>query len=394
MMILVLAHAAQGHSHFFRHNYMFKQWTDAESIVDYLIFAKKYISECEEKYGIDEVEEVLDSCHALQSYGVDKYKHPAKLSLIEEEHRQKERNDYLQTQVDDLWRTVPSNSANEETIHPTENFPKDPEENILYFIEKNAPNLPIWKREIIRIVRKVSQYFYPQKQTKIINEGFATFSHYQIMQQLREENLISDGFMLEFLASHTAVIAQLPYDHKHYNGINPYSLGFAMFMDIKRICEAPTPEDKLWFPEWAGSDWKETIHFAVRNFKDESFILQYLSPKVMRDLKLFSIQDLQEENDYIIGAIHDESGYKAVRTTLSRQYDLTTSEPNIQVYNVDRWGDRLLTLRHNMINQRYLDGDSSKEVLRHVAKLWGFNVKLETFNEDDVIKARFEINVT
>jgi len=388
MQILVMAHAGIGHNAFFKNNYMFKQWTDAESIVDYLVFAKKYINDCEEKYGIDEVEEVLDACHALQSYGVDKYKRPSKISMVKEEQRQKDRNEWLQSQVNDLWRTVPSNEPDSE-LKRKQTFPAEPEENILYFIEKSAPNLPQWKREIIRIVRKISQYFYPQKQTKVMNEGFATFTHYTIMHKLREENLITDGFMLEFMASHTGVIRQLPFSHKYYSGINPYALGFAMFMDIKRICEEPTEEDKRWFPKFAGSDWKETIHFAMENFKDESFIRQYLSPKVMRDLKLFSIRDEEKDSDYVISAIHDDEGYKTVRTLLANQYDLTTAEPNIQVYNVDRWGDRSLTLRHYMNNHRYLDSDSAKEVLKHVVTLWGFDVKLETVDNKNTIKALF-----
>jgi stage V sporulation protein R len=391
MQILVMAHAGIGHNAFFKNNYMFKQWTDAESIVDYLVFAKKYIEECEEKYGIDEVEETLDACHALQSYGVDKYKRPSKISLVEEELRQKERNDYLQAQVNDLWRTVPETKHHIERRRK-ERFPTEPQENILYFIEKNAANLPTWKREIIRIVRKTSQYFYPQKQTKVINEGFATFTHYLIMQKLHDENLVSDGFMLEFLASHTGVVRQPAFDEKYYSGINPYALGFAIFMDIKRVCENPTEEDKRWFPEMAGSDWKKTTQFAMKNFKDESFILQYLSPKVMRDLRLFSIKDLMDEDDYVVSAIHNDAGYRAVRTSLSKQYDLTTHEPTIQVYNVDRWGDRQLTLRHYMVNGRYLDGDSSKEVLKHIAALWGFTVRMETVNEDGTIKAVFEVS--
>jgi stage V sporulation protein R len=386
MQILVMAHAGIGHNAFFKNNYSFKQWTNADSIVDYLLFAKKYINECEEKYGIDEVEDVIDSCHALRSYGVDKYKHPTKISMDEEESRQKERNDYLQSQLNDLWRTIPETKDTE----PVKEFPTD-EENILYFIEKNAPNLPTWKREIIRIVRKTSQYFYPQRATKVANEGFATFTHYYIMNKLKEENLISDGFMLEFFASHTAVVRQLPFDHKYYDGINPYALGFAMFMDIKRICEEPTEEDKQWFPELAGTDWKEAIIFAVKNFKDESFILQYLSPKVMRDLKLFGISDLESEDEYFISSIHDDSGYRALRKTLAKQYDLTTHEPNIQVFDVNRWGDRALILRHYMINDRHLDGDSAGEVLKHVSRLWGFDVKVETVDSNDRVVARFEI---
>ena len=71
---LVMAHAAFGHNYVFKNNYMFREWTAAGSIIDYMIFAKNYIRDCEEKYGEDEVERVLDAAHALSSHAVDKRK--------------------------------------------------------------------------------------------------------------------------------------------------------------------------------------------------------------------------------------------------------------------------------------------------------------------------------
>lgn len=169
MQALVMAHACYGHNSFFKNNYLFKAWTDASSIIDYLLFAKNYITECEEKHGIDAVEKLLDSCHALMNFGVDRYKRPQKISLAEEKRRQKAREDYLQTQVNELWRTLPK----QHKIAGVEDrrYPAEPQENILYFIEKNAPLLEPWQREVVRIVRKISQYFYPQKQTQVMNEG-------------------------------------------------------------------------------------------------------------------------------------------------------------------------------------------------------------------------------
>ncbi len=79
----------------------------------------------------------------------------------------------------------------------------NPQENLLYFMEKNAPLLEPWQREILRIVRKVSQYFYPQKQTQVMNEGWATFWHYTILNHLYDEGKVTERFMLEFLHSHT-----------------------------------------------------------------------------------------------------------------------------------------------------------------------------------------------
>ncbi|MGV3344315.1 SpoVR family protein [Enterobacteriaceae bacterium LUAb1] len=380
MQALVMAHACYGHNSFFKNNYLFRSWTDASSIIDYLLFARNYISQCEERYGADEVEKLLDSCHALMNYGVDRYKRPQKISLQEEKARQQIREEYLQSQVNTLWRTLPRREK-EETHNEALRYPAEPQENLLYFMEKNAPLLESWQREILRIVRKVSQYFYPQKQTQVMNEGWATFWHYTILNHLYDEGKVSERFMLEFLHSHTNVICQPPYHSKGYNGINPYALGFAMFQDIRRICQSPTEEDRYWFPDIAGSDWLETLHFAMREFKDESFISQFLSPKIIRDFRLFTVQDDDRNNYLEIAAIHNEAGYRAIRQQLSAQYNLSNLEPNIQVYNVNLRGDRSLTLRYVPYNRVPLD-KSYQEVLKHVHRLWGFDVHLEQQNED------------
>jgi len=393
MQALVIAHAALGHNSFFKNNYLFKQWTDADAIIDYLLFAKKYVADCEEKYGFDEVEAVLDSCHALQYHGVDKYKRPPTLSIAEEKARQEERNEYIQSQLNDIWRTIPGHEKKSEEEVSESTFPSEPQENILYFIEKNAPNLEPWKRELIRIVRKMAQYFYPQMQTKLMNEGWATFWHYTLTHELYEEGLVNDGFMLEFYDNHTAVITQLPFNHPHFGGINVYALGFAMYQDIKRICMEPTEEDKEWFPDFAGNgDWNKTIHWAMENFKDESFVMQFLSPKVIRDFKLFSILDDDNDDMLEISAIHNNAGYRRIREKLSNQYNAINYIPDIQVYDVDRWGDRSLTLRHYMYNRRPLENKGAKEVLKHLRELWGFDITLESLDDRDKIRALYKIS--
>ncbi|MGA7180020.1 MAG: SpoVR family protein [Thiobacillaceae bacterium] len=380
MQALVIAHAAYGHNSFFKGNYLFRAWTDAEGILDYLVFARNYIAECEQRYGEVAVEELLDSCHALMNHGVDRYKRPARLSMAKEQARQIEREAYLQSQVNDLWRTLPTRQeAGKE--QKANRFPSEPQENLLYFIEKNAPRLDPWQREIVRIVRKIAQYFYPQRQTQVMNEGWATFWHYTLLNHLYEEGKLTDGFMMEFLQSHTNVVYQPPYFSRAFSGINPYALGFSMFQDLRRICEHPTEEDRRWFPELAGSDWVKSLDFAMRHFKDESFIAQYLSPKLIRDFKLFAVVDDDQEEQLQITAIHDDAGYRAVRQLLAEQYDLGTREPNIQVYEVDVYGDRSLTLRHYMHNRRPL-GESTTEMLRHIARLWGYTVRIESVDQD------------
>ena len=314
---------------------------------------------------------------------MDRYKRPYPISAEEEKQRQKEREIYLQQQVNDLWRTIPKDIDRDEADE-IEHFPEEPQENLLYFIEKNAPLLEPWEREIVRIVRKVAQYFYPQRQTQVMNEGWATFWHYTLLQNMYSKGLVTDGFMLEFLQSHTSVVHQLPYNHSHYSGINPYALGFSMMTDLKRMCMEPTEEDKQWFPDFAGSDWLTTLKFAMQSFKDESFVLQFLSPKVMRDMKLFCLFDDDQKKEMEITAIHDSLGYKAVRENLSNQYNLSMQEPNIQVFDVNIKGDRSITLHHVQHNRRPLEKNNLKEVLKHFHQLWKFDVVLESYNGDQV----------
>jgi len=390
MQALVIAHAAYGHNSFFKNNYLFKSWTNADAIIDYLLFARNFISECENRHGEEAVELTLDSCHALMNYGVDRYHRPSKLSAFEERERQIEREEYMQSQINDLWRTIPTKEEKRET--KKQNFPSEPQENLLYFIEKNAPLLEPWQREIVRIVRKIAQYFYPQRQTQVMNEGWATFWHYTILNTLYDRGLVNDGFIMEFLQSHTSVVFQPPFDSPYYSGINPYALGFSMMSDIRRICENPTEEDRHWLPDIAGSDWIQTLDFAMRHFKDESFIQQYLSPKMIRDMKLFSVLDDDKKLKLEVTAIHNEEGYKAIRKTLADQYNLSKREPNIQVYNVDRHGDRSLTLRYYQQNRKPLH-KSMHEVLKHVSRLWGFTVRLETIDEKDQLEATHECAV-
>lgn len=386
MQALVIAHACYGHNSFFKGNYLFRQWTDAQGVLDYLVFARQYILSCEERHGIDAVESLLDSCHALSHHGVDRYKRPAPLSMANEAQRQAEREEHARMQYDDLWRTLPGTpaaSAGGTARRPS--FPPEPEENLLYFIEKYSPRLAPWQKELVRIVRKMAQYFYPQTQTKVMNEGWATFWHYTILNRLHEKGQVTDGFMMEFLHSHTSVIAQRGFDERGYGGINPYALGFAMMSDIRRICEAPTEEDRRWFPDIAGGPWLSTLDFAMRNFKDESFISQYLSPRLIREFRLFAIADHQANPKIEVAAIHDDQGYREVRRLLAAQYNRDNQVPDIQVVRFDRDSDRALVLRHRKTRGRSLASDDADQVMKHLARLWGFRVRLEELDADGLM---------
>jgi spore cortex formation protein SpoVR/YcgB (stage V sporulation) len=211
-----------------------------------------------------------------------------------------------------------------------------------------------------------------------MNEGCATFVHYEILNRMYERGQITEGSMLEFLHSHSSVVFQPTFDDPRYSGINPYALGFAMMQDIVRIVTEPTAEDHEWFPGLAGrGNWRAALKDAWANFRDESFILQYLSPKVIRDFRLFGLGDDGKKPYYQVAAIHNEQGYRRVRQSLARMYDLGLHEPNLQVTAADLEADRKLTIRHESVDGRRLDNATKAQMLEHLKRLWGFEVVLD-----------------
>ncbi len=389
MQTIVLAHAAFGHNHFFRNNYLFRQWTDPTAILDYLAFAKRYVAACEERFGQDNVERLLDAAHALASHGIHRYPGKHKPDLAAEERRERERQDYHEATFNDLWRTVPKRSVSRERSSRDRRraLLSLPEENILYFLENTGPRLLPWQREVLRIVRMVAQYFYPQRQTKLMNEGCATFVHHRILSRLHERGRISDGAFIEFLHAHTNAVMQPDFDDPHFAGLNPYALGLSMMQDIERICTSPGEEDKAVFPEVAGcGDAYGVLQDAWANYRDESFIAQFLSPQLIRKLRLFRLADESPEEDLVVSAIHDERGYVQVRRALARQYDVSRQDPDIQIVDVDLSGDRKLLLRHEVANGIRLDARSADRVLRHLADLWGYPVRLEEAAGEVILK--------
>jgi spore cortex formation protein SpoVR/YcgB (stage V sporulation) len=398
MQALVIAHAAFGHNHFFKNNYLFKQWTDADGILDYLEFAKTYVAQCEERQGRLAVEQTLDAAHALMSHGIDRYPGKKKLDLRAEEKRAGKRRLQEESAFNDLWRTtVPAGQAKSDAALNLDRRRKLlglPQENLLYFLEKSAPRLQPWQRELLRIVRHIAQYFYPQSQTKVMNEGTATYVHYRIMNRLHEQGRISDGNFLEFLQSHTNVVFQPDFDDQRFSGFNPYALGFAMMQDIERVVTKPDDEDREWFPEIAGNgDVMGVLRNIWANYRDESFIGQFLSPRLMRQFRMFHLHDDPEERAGVrVDAIHDDRGFRRVRRELAKQYDVGFIDANIEVVDVDLAGDRRLMLRHAVVKGAQLNEADARRVLQHLADLWSYDVSLVEVDAADKVVKEYVLN--
>jgi stage V sporulation protein R len=395
MQALTISHAFFGHNNIFKNNYLHTEWTDAEEILDYLEFSKNYIADCEEKYGEEEVSRLLDACHMLQWGSFTRYKRSRKFSAKDEKKRQIERYKDYQSTYNEIWGTIPSTKKNKENKSTYVSKFGLPEENILYFLEKYSPNLTEWQREIIRIVRNIGQYFYPNIQTNTLHEGCACFTHYHMMYDFYDKGFIHDGAMIEWLKTHAAVVFQPSFEQKFgFGHFNPYALGFAMCQDIYRMAIEPTQEDKKWFPDIAGKpDYIETLKHIWQNYRDESFVRQFLSPKLIRDFRMFSVLDNSTKNEWKITNIHDSEGYTKIRNVLADSYLLDNHIPLVEVADVDIYGDRVLTLQHKSHNGHRLAPYYTQRVIEALSNVWGYPVILNdlyTFTGSEYSKIRVE----
>ena len=201
--------------------------------------------------------------------------------------------------------------------------------------------------------------------------------HHYIVNRLYETGQITQGTFLEIIHNHTNVIAQPGFDSPHFSGLNPYALGFVMMQDIRRICEKPTREDFEWFPNFAGNDdWTGVLRDAWRNYRDDSFILQFLSPHLICEFKLFTIIDNAKQPNLIVSRIHNREGHCNIRRMLAKSYDVACLEPDIQVVDANMTGDRDLKLIHTVHDGIQLDKQNRVEVLSCIKQLWGYDVRL------------------
>lgn len=415
MQMLVFAHASYGHNAVYKNNYLFKDFSDPESIMAINQRLRELVDDSEEKYGIDEVEKVMDFCHSMRfmdSHDRLSHKNIGKKQAAEKAAKDKEKRlfnpPYKRILSDDY-----ANAANENAEKNVNlSHPACGERNVLKFIADNAHHLPEWKRDIMRLSSEISQHFAPNITSKVLNEGFACITHHQIMETMCDMGLMNASMYGEFEQSHAGVTYQPPgyvevedpdtgEKQKRFVGsdINIYSLGYAIFEDIKRICEEPTQEDLEWFPHFAGKgDWIEMSKHVMESNNDETFIEQYLSPTVMRKFGYFLLQKLTEdeleerddeyqyyadEYDFLsVSAIHADEGFRKVRAQLAADYRMSDKIPKISFRDYQEETDRCLVLQHDIINDQLLDRDSTQKILELIHEQTQHPVVLESIDSD------------
>ncbi len=384
IQILVICHAAVGHSAFFKNNYMFQQYTDPEGIVDFLIYTRDYIRDCETKYGEKAVEQLIDACHALEYFSIDKTLPPKTKTLAVLEALKKLEDDQEAKAVNAMWDTLfpkKKKKANQDLN----------EENLLKFVMQNSSKLHQWQKTIISMLIHLARYFYPQMQTQVSNEGFASFWHYTLLHDLFEEGLIDESIMLECLDLHAGVLREsqafyrlhdadddfeagpiLP--NNRYRGFNPYWLGFNIYSTIRQICENPTARDKEEFPHLANTDWVEAVKDAAYNYNDSSFIRQFLASSTIDKLRLMSVEDLYGSPVYTVTGTAHQKSYEKIKKLLSRQYDINYKLPQIHIEHCNLTGDRDLYLRFDDRYKRRLYASYRNKTMEYIKSLWDRNV--------------------
>ena len=357
---LVAAHV-YAHCDFFKNNQWFRH--TSRDMVESMSRNAERIREYEYRFGRERVESLLDSALAIQEHIDPRYnigrqwvpqKKQCKYGKCGQENNKRE------TPYDDLWNIgVPKDTGKENANKKNKKLPSEPEKDLLSFIAVYGRELEEWERDILFIVRDEMLYFWPQVETKIMNEGWATLWHSRIM---REMNL-SEEETIEFAKMHAGVV------QKSRSGLNPYYIGLKMWEDIEKRWDKPSEEEKKKYGRLGGQG-REKIFEVRETENDISFIRNYLTKELVEELDLFLFQKVYTK--WLVVETEWEKVREGFVTMLTNG-----GFPFIMVEDGNYKGDGELYLRHSH-DGRDLDLYYLEKTLPHVYRLWGRTVHMET----------------
>ncbi|WP_339231050.1 SpoVR family protein [Oceanobacillus sp. FSL K6-2867] len=353
---LIIAHVL-AHCDFFKNNVRFSN--TRRDMVESMTATAERIADYEMQYGKDEVESFLDAILSIQEH-IDPSIIRSKLPAAEDDNVEEEQS--IRGPYDDLWGLDEKRADSKPKARKRiKKLPPKPEKDLLLFIEEHSRELEHWQRDILTMMREEMLYFWPQLETKIMNEGWASYWHQRI---LREMDLTSDE-TIEFSKLNAGVV------QPSRTSINPYYLGIKIFEDIEERYNNPTEEmQRQGYKPNAG---REKI-FEVREIEsDISFIRNYLTKELVEreDMYLFE----KKGRDYRI----TQKDYEQVRDQLI-SIRVNGGFPYIVVENGDYLRNGELYLVHGYegteLDIRYLE-----HVLPYIYQLWGRPVHMETVIE-------------
>jgi stage V sporulation protein R len=361
---------------FFKNNVYFSK-TNRRMVESVSTHAQR-IMEYEFKYGRKTVERFLDAVLAIEEHIDPHFFIKRDMSAAEE----KRRADYRprEGRYDDLWlldKSAQLNSAGgpgsadsqpgPDGASDRERKPPErlPEKDILFYIMTHSPSLTTWQRDVIAMVHEEMEYFVPQMQTKIMNEGWASIWHARIMRELD----LGDKEHIEFADLHSGVVSP------QKGQLNPYYLGYKIYENIEQRWNSPSKDDSKKFNR-IGGEGREKM-FEVRELEnDVSFLRNYLTEELCEELDLF-VFELVEEEEWQIS----DKRWEKVRDQLVGNMT-NFGFPYLQVEDGDYNGNRELYLKH-CYEGTELDMRYARKALEHVQTLWGRPVHLETMVDDE-----------
>jgi stage V sporulation protein R len=371
LQILTMAHV-YGHNDFFKNNFTFRTTRPEHVLSTFRNHAHRVRSYFEDpSIGVERVEAVLDAAHALS---LQCRRNLAIKKLSYEEERERQRN-AARPKSDPYGLLHRQPDYDEPDPHKT---PPVPEEDLLLFIRDHNPLLSDWQRDLLTIVHEQTQYFIPQIETKIINEGWASFVHREILTSLD----LPQELHLEFLVRHNQVLRPVP------GGLNPYHLGLKIWDDIlKRFGGPATKEREAYDLEGASCALAKLFEVRAAD-RDASFLRRFLTRELMEELDLFAYRNQGE--DLLVSEISDETGWERVKATLLANVGLG-SVPVIKVEDAGFGRGRTLSLKH-YFDGRELQLDYAEKTLAYLYQLWGSEVVLETVLDAARTYLRYDAN--
>jgi stage V sporulation protein R len=360
LQVLTIAHV-YGHNDFFKNNFTFRTIRAEFTIETFKAHAKRVRHYVEDpSIGLEKVEPILDAAHALS---LQCRRNLSIRKQTEEEQRESKLEDSKPSS--DPFQSV---HRRQEWVSPDlGKIPLYPEEDILLFIRDHNPHLAEWEKDLLTIVHEQAQYFVPQIETKIMNEGWASFWHKRILETLD----LPQSLRMEFLVRHTQVLSPIP------GGLNPYHIGMKVWEDIEKRWSQPSQEKET--EQGPTKKSAKDKLFEVREVeRDSSFLRRYLTEELVRELNLFEYQS--RGNDKVISRVADEDNWQAIKDTLIQNVG-TGTIPVIKVEDADYGNNRGLFLTHAH-DGRDLQLEYAEKTLQYLRQLWGREVTLETVIND------------
>lgn len=355
---LIVAHVL-AHCDFFKNNVRFSN--TRRDMVESMTATAERIAGYERQYGQYEVEKFLDAVLSIQEHINPSLIRPQ--LMYDEEDENEEENIVIPTPYDDLWKLDERLEGKKEEKKKTKKkkFPPKPEKDLLLFIEQYSRELEEWQRDILTMMREEMLYFWPQLETKIMNEGWASYWHQRIMRELD----LDTAETIEYAKLNAGVL------QPSRTSINPYYLGLKIFEDIERRYDNPTEEmKKMGVKPGSG---REKI-FEVREIEsDISFIRNYLTKELVEQEDLYLFE--KKGNSYQITT----KDFERVREQLVSMR-VNGGFPYIVVEDGDYQRNGELYLKHSYEGME-LDPYYLENVLPYVYQLWGRSVHLETIVE-------------